>query len=235
MERIGTGVNGLDALMEGGYVKGRYHLLAGDAGTGKSTYAMMFCLQAIADGGKCCYVSLEEEADDMSQNLERYGLSVNQAIADGKLLFIHSKPYEIQKMVDSSVNELADRINEFKPDRLVFDSVTTFNLRYDAEGVIRGGMNKLFDIIEGMEHTITSLFTAEAEDRKARFSVEYVMDSVVKLYNIKQGEGRTRALEIFKMRGTDHSKKLHSITLEEGRGMVVHDQGVLINPEDLMF
>jgi len=36
----------------------------------------------------------------------------------------------------------------------------------------------------------------------------FVMDGIINLYNLDREERRIRALEIFKMRGTDHSRDL---------------------------
>jgi len=239
MERLSSGVPGLDDLIEGGYIKDRYHLVTGEAGTGKSTFAMHFAMQAIKDGGKATYISMEEPPEDMDSNLSRYGLNVMDAVDEGNLQYIYTRPYEVQKMVDESVNELADQINEFQPDRLVVDSVTTFNLKFARgqgdEDHVREGITQLMDVIDRLETDVTTLFTSEAQGWKARFNVEFIMDSVVKLYNVKQGESRVRALEIYKMRGTNHSKKIHSITMEPDRGMVVHEQSVLLEQSDTMI
>jgi KaiC/GvpD/RAD55 family RecA-like ATPase len=237
MERVSSGVNGFDELVEGGFVKGRFHLVAGEAGTGKSTFAMQFALKGIEEGEKSVYVSLEEPIQNMQDNLGKYGLDVQKAADEEKLLYIYTKPFQIKEMVDSSVNQIADDINAFKPGRIVFDSITTFNLEYSGEGVLRGGMNKLMEIVSrwNPDEDVTFLFTAESMDRKARFGIEYVMDSVVKLYNVKQGDGRVRALEVYKMRGTKHSKNLHSLTMEQGSGVVVQEQSGLINADDMVF
>ena len=41
------------------------------------------------------------------------------------------------------------------------------------------------------------------------FDIEhFVMDGIINLYNLDRGDKRIRALEIFKMRGTDHSREL---------------------------
>ena len=231
MDRIHSGVPGLDDLIEGGFKKGRFHMVSGEAGTCKSTFAMHYALQGIKDKGKSVYVSLEEPPEQMHDNISRFGLDVKKAIDKGKLFYIYTKPLEVKDMVESSANQIADEISGFKPDRVVFDSITTFNMEFSGESSLRGGMNQLMEIISKWSpgKDVTFLFTAESLDRHARFGIEYIMDSVVKLYNIKQGESRIRALEIFKMRGTAHSKNIHSLTLDAEDGMRIHEQTVLLD------
>ena len=64
----------------------------------------------------------------------------------------------------------------------------------------------------------TTFIIAEAETgekEKVKFGIEhYVADGIINLYNLDKGGNRVRALEIFKMRGTDHSRELVPFKVE---------------------
>jgi len=57
--------------------------------------------------------------------------------------------------------------------------------------------------------------------------MEFEVDGVILLYNVRKGDVRERSLEIFKMRATKHSAKIFPLKIE--------DSGVLIYPEENVF
>ena len=56
---------------------------------------------------------------------------------------------------------------------------------------------------------------------------EFEVDGVILIYNIRKGDVRERALEIFKIRGSKHSAKIFPMTIT--------NQGVVIYPEETLF
>jgi circadian clock protein KaiC len=50
LERIQTGIVGLDDILGGGLSKGHLYLLEGDPGTGKTTFALQFLLEDLRNG-----------------------------------------------------------------------------------------------------------------------------------------------------------------------------------------
>ena len=46
-ERVPTGIDGLDPLIEGGFPKGSLVLLAGNPGTGKTIFSMQFLYRGV--------------------------------------------------------------------------------------------------------------------------------------------------------------------------------------------
>ena len=59
-ERIQTGIDGLDNILNGGLPKGHLYLVEGDPGTGKTTLALQFLLEGIRRGESVTYVTLSE-------------------------------------------------------------------------------------------------------------------------------------------------------------------------------
>ena len=60
--RVPTGINSLDALIEGGFPRGSLILLAGNPGTGKTIFSMQFLFKGAEDYGESgIYVSFAEK------------------------------------------------------------------------------------------------------------------------------------------------------------------------------
>ena len=71
---------------------------------------------------------------------------------------------------------------------------------------------------------LTSILTCEVIENGAinRFGVEnFVTEGTIVLYYTKSENMRTRSLEIFKMRGSNHSKKTHHFVIDSN-GITVH-------------
>ena len=69
--RIPTGIDGLDAMIEGGLIRGDMHLLAGAPGTGKTILASTFAYNAATtQKERVVYASFEESTEYLEQEHE---------------------------------------------------------------------------------------------------------------------------------------------------------------------
>jgi circadian clock protein KaiC len=62
IERLPSGVIGLDPVLCGGFPKGGIHIVQGPPGTGKTTLANQLCYHHAAAGGRAVYVTLLAES-----------------------------------------------------------------------------------------------------------------------------------------------------------------------------
>lgn len=62
IEKISTGVEGLDRLMGGGFLRGSAYIIQGPPGAGKTLLANQFCYTHVRAGGKALYMSLLAES-----------------------------------------------------------------------------------------------------------------------------------------------------------------------------
>src|ERR1044072_463996 len=81
-----TGISGLDEITEGGFPKGRPILVCGSAGCGKTLMAMQFLVKGITDYNEPgVFMSFEESAKDLSQNVMSLGFDLEKMIENNKL------------------------------------------------------------------------------------------------------------------------------------------------------
>src|SRR5688572_6558879 len=62
MQRVPTGVPGLDGLLEGGLLQGGIYMVLGAPGAGKTMLGNQVCYNHVADGGRALYVTLVAES-----------------------------------------------------------------------------------------------------------------------------------------------------------------------------
>jgi len=218
MARLSTGVSGLDELIEGGLKEKSINLVVGEPGCGKSTFCVHFLTAGMKAGEKCLYVSVEEQKDKFYDNMNRFGFDLAQYDQTGQLIYHKATVQELRGFLDQGVVSFEQYVGE-EVKRVVIDSATALMLAYNAETSQRGAMLNLFEKLEKFD--VTVLITSESSEGQGRFGVEYLVDGIFRLYYRKVGQERVRTLEVFKMRGTEHSHQEIVYRLDKG-GIVLY-------------
>jgi circadian clock protein KaiC len=76
LQRISTGVPGLDSLIEGGIPKGNTAMIAGNPGTGKTILCSHFVYYGLTTQDEnALYISFSESKTQFYANTERFGIA----------------------------------------------------------------------------------------------------------------------------------------------------------------
>jgi circadian clock protein KaiC len=229
LEKLPTGIRGLDFIAEGGLPRGRATLVAGTAGAGKSILGAQF-LMADDRGGSGVYVTLEEPAAAMRDNWQALGLDVPAWEAEGRWAFVDASPrlqdqeqvaggYELGALVP----RVRHALEQTGAERLVIDSLDALFSRFEGAAMVRRELFRLLGVLR--EAGVTAVLTAERDAEYgpvARTGVEdFVADSVVILRHVLTDERRRRSVEIYKMRGASHQKGEYPFAIRRGQGLEV--------------
>jgi len=237
MDRVKTGIPGLDNLLGGGLPKGSLTLLSGPSGSLKTIIAGQYIHNGITQYNEPgIYVTLEERSDGIRKSLSSFGMDFNRLVEDGKLIMLDlgdiRKKYVFQTDKYNSVftssiliKALAEATKNMKPARLVIDSLSIIGVLYDNPAAMREDLFKLIEYIRDL--TATAMLITEVEERYkdtmvSRFgSEEFLSDGVILLgYTRAKGEFK-RWLSVRKMRFTNHDSDLHPLRLTENGVEVV--------------
>ncbi|MEK6557044.1 MAG: ATPase domain-containing protein [Candidatus Margulisiibacteriota bacterium] len=222
IERIPTGINGLDALVEGGLPKGRNYFVSGSAGSGKT----ILCSQILYNGmhkfsEKGLYVSFEEPTEDMIEDIGRFDWKVAPYLADEsiKYLYLPLLKSEYDDNVFQLLTAIIGQVKQNGYQRLVLDSLPALGLLYKDYNALRKELFYLLHEVRKMGCT-TFIITEKpsGEMGLTRFGVEdFLAQGLIVLH-----VGHTyRGLEIRKMRGTSHSTDIHRMRIAES-GITVY-------------
>jgi len=209
MERVKTGIAGLDEMLNGGIPTGRHVAVYGGPGSGKSSFSFEFLYQGAEMGEPGLYITLEETPEDILDNMK----NTFPLLKDAKKL-IEEKSLEIVKPekleLEEVANLLEDRITSTGIKRAVIDSATMIRLSFKNDIEYRQTLFEFLSLLRNLDvTTITTVEATSARREEMKFDIEhFVMDGIINLYNLDKEDRRVRALEIFKMRGTDHSRDL---------------------------
>jgi KaiC/GvpD/RAD55 family RecA-like ATPase len=221
-------VSDFDRLIEkGGLKRGDIMLLSGSSGTGKTTFAIQSIYTAAkVKGEKCIYISLEESPEKVKENMAAsFGWDLVSLENKGFISMHKIDPLAIVRAMEANLtSEKGDLYIPpeqfklpflfdlpFKPDRLVFDSLSSLSLAF-AENTngFRQYTSKLFETISsfGALNIIIDETARVPGNYHLTGMHELLADSLVALYSLKTHNRRENVLEIIKMRGTGHSKRL---------------------------
>jgi len=135
IERVKTGIPGLDKMLNGGLPKGRTILLSGPAGAGKTTLATQFIYRGVLDqGDPGIYVTFDESPKTVRQNFTSYDWKLESlekenllALVDGFSMragVASKEKYSIRLEIDDLLTTLISLIDELGAERVVIDSLT---------------------------------------------------------------------------------------------------------------
>jgi KaiC/GvpD/RAD55 family RecA-like ATPase len=235
LARVPTGIEGFDELCNGGLIRDHTYLISGTSGAGKSILALQFIYNGITKYNENgIIVATEERPEHIRDNAKIFGWDLKKLEDEGKLAIIDAASTKIgipsqEKYVDVrpfDMRSMMDQIimiqEEIDAKRAVVDSTTSIGFYLQDPAKIRVELLKLSTTLEILG--LTSMMTSEVvdDDHPSRFGVEnFVTEGTIALYYKRMENVRVRSLEIFKMRGSDHSKKIHPYEITTD-GVVVH-------------
>ena len=212
IDRIPSGIPGLDKLMEGGFVNGSTNLISGAAGTGKTIFCVQFLMEGLKKGEICMFITLEESPEDIIGDVKRFGWDLQKYIDDKKLILLPQDPFQMTDIV----GPLVDEIKENKVQRVAIDSTALLEMYYKDPSDIRKQLFRLLSSLKSIN--VTSVITSELPEQSStlgKFGVEeFVVDGVIVLRNVSMG-GVNFTLQVRKMRRTNHNKEVCEMQISD--------------------
>lgn len=225
MEKIKTGIIGLDKILKGGLNKGSSILVTGAPGTGKTILALQFILEGAKNGEPGLYITSEETVDSLKNYTETLGLDLTKY---KNLITITTQPSLQSQII--SLRPTIDLIKKKKIKRVVLDSLTLFEYVYSKNELeFRRGV---LDFILKMKKSGATLL-ATAEKSTTNLDVleyrpqDFLFEGLIILTRIRRNSSFERCIHVAKMRGQDHLIDIFPIKIEKG--------GVQVFPEQIPF
>lgn len=223
LEKVLSGVPGLDEVLGGGLPSGRPTLLCGAAGCGKTLLAMQFLCRGASAGEPGLFVSFEESEADLVANTAALGFDLPRLQADGLVSVeaIYLDPAEIVEAGEYDLEglflRLSAAVDAVGARRIVIDTVEVLFAALSDERVIRAELRRLFGWIKA--RGLTAIVTAESgeDGRISRHGIEeYVSDCVIVLDHRVSEELSTRRLRVVKYRGSQHATNEYPFLISGG-------------------
>ncbi len=221
LARAGTGIEGLDDILGGGFPCHRLYLVQGDPGVGKTTLALQFLLNGIAKGEPGLYITLSETRAELlqvaqSHNWDLDSISIlemdsHDALSpDAQNTLFHPSEVELGETTAKILLE-ADRV---KPRRVVFDSLSELRLLAGAGLRYRRQILALKQHFANRNATVLMLDDLTTSSERELQSLAH---GVITLEHIKPEYGsERRRLHVNKIRGARFRGGYHDFVIEPG-------------------
>lgn len=216
LKRVPTGVEGLDGLIEGGFLKGDVFLLAGNTGSGKTIFSVEFiCNGATAYQEKGVYATFEEDEKTLKRNMSKFGFDLDKLEQDGLIKVVGLEAMKGAGL-NANIEFMLNAIRDLRAERLVVDSLTAFFNANQEKFEYRTLMHIFYKVLKTLNCTTIMTCSVPTGSRTLGLGIEeFIADSVLSLENvIHEAELKTRFL-IRKMRGTNHSRQYHEVIISE--------------------
>ncbi len=125
MEKIKTGIFGLNPLLEGGFNKNTVTIVVGATGTGKTTFATQFLHRGLEEDEEAIYITLEERKEQILKEATEMGWAdLHDYVKEDQLVFIEAGGVEFSDFIKEELPEFVSDWAGSKHARIAIDPLT---------------------------------------------------------------------------------------------------------------
>jgi circadian clock protein KaiC len=229
MERVKTGIAGLDQMLGGGFLPQTANLVEGAPGTGKTTLGMQFIHNGITRFNQSGIIlTFEEFPKQYYQDAANLGWDFRQLEKENRLRIIMSSPEVTKADLENIGGRIETVAEEIHAQRILVDSLSHFERLSQDPVELR---SILYSFINALKREgLTSVLTRESpallgEATSTDEDVTFVADSYVLLRYVEIDSAIHKALLVLKLRGSNHAKDIRQFSITQ-KGIIVKDKFV---------
>lgn len=217
LQRVPTGIPGLDEILRGGLLRGGVYIIEGVPGTGKTILANQISFNHVAGGGRVVFVTLLAESHTrMLQHLRPMDFYAEGAIPD-RLYYESGFRILESEGLKGVVDLLRREIRGHQASLLVLDGFATTEESASSPREFKKFVHDIQSHAAALECTMLLLTNGSARE----VSPEYTMvDGVIQLEDNLFVERTERALQVGKFRGSDFLAGRHPFRITN-RGLQI--------------
>lgn len=237
-QAVSSGIKEFDNLLGGGLDRGTTTLIIGQAGTGKSTLAMQYCVKLATQNEKSMFFTFDETAEVMLCRGAALGIDLRMPAEQNLVQVKQIDPAEI------SPGEFANRIVRGVEDGcklVVLDSLNGYLNAMPGEKFLNNQLHELFTYLN-QQGVITIVILAQngllAGNPDNPIDISYLADTVLSIRFFENQGQIKQSIAVIKKRSGHHEKTIREFKLEKGKGIIIgeplkHFHGVLTGVPEL--
>ncbi|MFQ6125643.1 MAG: RAD55 family ATPase [Candidatus Heimdallarchaeota archaeon] len=252
IDRIKTGIDGLDSLVNGGIPRGSVISIKGQPGSGKSIFSRQFLAHGCQKFNEISLlVILEEDISELIESSLMFGWDFEQLAERQKCYlvdltpkrnasdnlshkFLFPKGYAFiphNEYTPANFNAIISKlIKDLMPVRMIIDSITPILMMHTDVFHARGWMAELVTILK--QKNTTTLLVSERTYPPAFDMIDLsIADGIITLNTHAVGNWKKRYLTVEKMRKTKHTMSPIVFRITEGGINIFPDEPVFTNSE----
>jgi len=211
--RVSSGVKTLDEMCGGGFFRDSIILATGATGTGKTLLVSKFIQDACLRGDRAILFAYEESRAQLSRNASSWGIDFEELEKKGLMKILCTYPESAG--LEDHLQIIKSEIAEFKPSRIAIDSLSAL-----ARGVSNNAFRQFVIGVTGYakQEEITGFFTNTTDQFMGSNSItdshiSTITDTILMLQYVEIRGDMSRAINVFKMRGSWHDTGIREYTI----------------------
>jgi circadian clock protein KaiC len=217
MERVATGIHGLDEMLHGGFLPQTANLVEGAPGTGKTTLGMQFIYHGIvACSEPGLILTFEEFPQQYYDDAASFGWNFRQMERNGKLRIVMTSPEVSKADLEQVGGRIEGLVQEIGAKRILVDSLSHFERLSRSPSELRAVVYGFVNALK--REGLTAVLTRESmallgEAEGADDALAFLVDSYTLLRYVEIESAVHKALLVLKMRGSDHDKGIRQFAI----------------------
>lgn len=229
MDKIKSGVYGLNTLLDGGINENTITVVIGSSGAGKTTFATYFLKRGLELGEDAIFITLDEEPKQIVKGVIEMGwVEVEDYLDEGKMVFVDAGGKQFSDFIKT---ELAGFVEDWKGynARIVIDPLTpvmwSVQHQYEQRDLVSF-------LLRETRKIGTVVCTLEEHGVLGDLSGPelvipmYLADNVVHLRYKSHESPERRDLKVIKCRSSRHSQFWHPYRIVRGSGIIVQESAL---------
>ncbi|WP_448187816.1 RAD55 family ATPase [Azospirillum sp. sgz301742] len=218
IERVPTGIPGLDAVLCGGLLKGGVYIVQGTPGAGKTTLANQMCFTHVASGGRAAYITLLAESHTrMLQHLRPMAF-FDETIIPDRLYYVSAFHMLENEGLKGLTDLLRREIRSHRASLLVLDGLAAAEETATSAREFKKFVHEVQSHAVANDCTVLLLTTGGTGEVSAEHTI---VDGLIELDDQLFDVRSERSLHVRKFRGSASLRGRHPFRITS-EGLVVY-------------
>lgn len=213
--RRATGVSGLDQMLSGGLLSNSVNLILGTPGSGKTLLGWRFLYEGARQGEKTLLLSFQHSEESVRAISKSLGFDLSPCLDNDGLRVLWLLP--LQRHLDEVTGYLLRAIEEYRPNRLVIDSLSEMEALSIYPDQLSGFWTALTNYLRnaGITTVVTVDYKQVVGDSVVvpERPISMMADALLFLRGVEAGGKLYRLISVLELRNSPYDSAVREISI----------------------